>query len=55
VQQHLWEIVGMRSDMHAYICGLDKMVKAKLATVGEKIGEFVPGIKPKRDAGIVIR
>jgi chromosome segregation ATPase len=33
----------------------DKMVKAKLATVGEKIGEFVPGIKPKRDAGIVIR
>jgi DNA repair exonuclease SbcCD ATPase subunit len=33
----------------------DKMVKAKLATVGEKIGEFVPGIKPKRDAGIVIK
>jgi ferredoxin-NADP reductase len=28
VQQHLGEIVGMRSDMHAYICGLDKMVKA---------------------------
>jgi ferredoxin-NADP reductase len=28
VQQHLGEIAGMRSDMHAYICGLDKMVKA---------------------------
>lgn len=28
VQQHLGEIVGMRDDMHAYICGLDKMVKA---------------------------
>jgi ferredoxin-NADP reductase len=28
VQQHLGEIVGMRADMHAYICGLDKMVKA---------------------------
>jgi ferredoxin-NADP reductase len=28
VQQHLGEIVGMRSDMHAFICGLDKMVKA---------------------------
>jgi ferredoxin-NADP reductase len=28
VQQHLGEIVGMRSDMHAYVCGLDKMVKA---------------------------
>jgi ferredoxin-NADP reductase len=28
VQQHLGEIVGMRSDMHAYICGLDKMVTA---------------------------
>jgi len=28
VQQHFGEIVGMRSDMHAYICGLDKMVKA---------------------------
>ena len=28
VQQHVGEIVGMRSDMHAYICGLDKMVKA---------------------------
>jgi ferredoxin-NADP reductase len=28
VQQRLGEIVGMRSDMHAYICGLDKMVKA---------------------------
>jgi NAD(P)H-flavin reductase len=28
VQQHLGEIVGMRNDMHAYICGLDKMVKA---------------------------
>jgi ferredoxin-NADP reductase len=27
VQQHLGEIVGMRTDMHAYICGLDKMVK----------------------------
>jgi ferredoxin-NADP reductase len=28
VQQHLGEIIGMRTDMHAYICGLDKMVKA---------------------------
>ena len=28
VQEHLAEIVGARSDMHAYICGLDKMVKA---------------------------
>ena len=28
VQQHLGEVVGMRTDMHAYICGLDKMVKA---------------------------
>lgn len=28
VQQHLGEIVGMRNDMHAYICGLDKMVRA---------------------------
>ena len=28
VQEHLAEIVGTRSGMHAYICGLDKMVKA---------------------------
>jgi len=28
VQQHLPEIVGTRSDMLAYICGLDKMIKA---------------------------
>jgi ferredoxin-NADP reductase len=28
VQQHLGKIVGMRTDMHAYVCGLDKMVKA---------------------------
>jgi ferredoxin-NADP reductase len=28
VQQHLGEVVGMRTDMHAYICGLDRMVKA---------------------------
>jgi ferredoxin-NADP reductase len=28
VQQHLGEIVGMRTDMHAYICGLDRMVTA---------------------------
>jgi NAD(P)H-flavin reductase len=28
VQQHLGEIVGMRTDMDAYICGLDKMVTA---------------------------
>jgi ferredoxin-NADP reductase len=28
VQEHLAEIVGTRTDMHAYICGLDKMVKA---------------------------
>lgn len=37
VQQHVGEVVGMRSDMHAYICGLDKMVKANrelLKTLG---------------------
>jgi ferredoxin-NADP reductase len=28
VQEHVPEIVGERNDMHAYICGLDKMVKA---------------------------
>jgi len=28
VQEHLPELVGTRTDMHAYICGLDKMVKA---------------------------
>ena len=28
VQEHLPEIVGNRTDMHAYICGLVKMVKA---------------------------
>jgi ferredoxin-NADP reductase len=28
VQEHLPEVVGTRTDMHAYICGLDKMVKA---------------------------
>jgi ferredoxin-NADP reductase len=28
VQEHAGEIVGTRTDMHAYICGLDKMVKA---------------------------
>ncbi len=28
VQQHVPEIVAGRLDMHAYICGLDKMVKA---------------------------
>jgi ferredoxin-NADP reductase len=28
VQQHVTEIVAGRVDMHAYICGLDKMVKA---------------------------
>jgi ferredoxin-NADP reductase len=28
VQEHLAENVGARTDMHAYICGLDKMVKA---------------------------
>ena len=28
VQEHVQEIVGDRKDMHAYICGLDKMVKA---------------------------
>ncbi len=31
VQEHLPEIVGTRTDMHAYICGLDKMVKANRA------------------------
>ena len=28
VQEHVHDIVGTRMDMHAYICGLDKMVKA---------------------------
>jgi ferredoxin-NADP reductase len=28
VQEHVKHIVGSRTDMHAYICGLDKMVKA---------------------------
>jgi ferredoxin-NADP reductase len=28
VQEHVLEIVKGRSDMHAYICGLDKMIKA---------------------------
>jgi ferredoxin-NADP reductase len=28
VQEHVGRIVGTRSDMHAYICGLAKMVKA---------------------------
>jgi ferredoxin-NADP reductase len=28
VQEHLPEIIGARTDMHAYICGLAKMVKA---------------------------
>ena len=37
VQEHVKEIVGKRTDMHAYICGLDKMVKANrelLKTMG---------------------
>lgn len=28
VQEHVKQIVGDRKDMHAYICGLEKMVKA---------------------------
>ncbi|MGD0824146.1 MAG: FAD-dependent oxidoreductase [Terriglobales bacterium] len=28
VQEHLPQIIGARTDMHAYICGLAKMVKA---------------------------
>ena len=28
VQEHLAQMVGTHTDMHAYICGLDKMVKA---------------------------
>ena len=28
VQEHVPGIIGGRTDMHAYICGLDKMVKA---------------------------
>jgi ferredoxin-NADP reductase len=28
VQEHVKEIVGTRSDMHAYVCGLDRMVSA---------------------------
>lgn len=27
VQEHLAEVVGTRTDMHAYICGLDNMIK----------------------------
>ena len=38
-----------------YLMVNDKMIKAKLATVGEKIGEFIPGIKPKREAVLTIR
>ncbi len=37
VQEHVQEIVGDRKDIHAYICGLDKMVKANrelLKTLG---------------------
>jgi ferredoxin-NADP reductase len=37
VQEHVPSIVGARTDMHAYICGLDKMVKANrelLKTLG---------------------
>ena len=37
VQDHVPLIVGTRTDMHAYICGLDKMVKANrelLKTLG---------------------
>jgi len=37
VQEHLAEIVGTRTDIHGYICGLDKMVKANrelLKTLG---------------------
>ncbi len=37
VQKHVKEVVGDRKDMHAYICGLDKMVKANrelLKTLG---------------------
>jgi ferredoxin-NADP reductase len=28
VQEHLAQMVGTHTDMHAYVCGLDKMVKA---------------------------
>ncbi|HVO81742.1 MAG TPA: FAD-dependent oxidoreductase [Terriglobales bacterium] len=28
VQEHVTDIVGGRADLHAYICGLDKMIKA---------------------------
>jgi len=31
VQDHLPAIVGDRKDMHAYVCGLDKMVSANRA------------------------
>jgi len=31
VQDHIVPVVGQRTDMHAYICGLDKMVKANRA------------------------
>ena len=37
VQEHLPEIVRTRTDLHAYICGLDKMIKANrelLKTLG---------------------
>ena len=35
VQEHVREIVGGRTDMHAYICGLDKMVSANRALLKE--------------------
>lgn len=44
VQRHLGEIVGMRTDMHAYICGLDKMVKAN-AELLKNLGWNRPSIR----------
>ena len=33
----------------------DAMVKGKMKTVGEKLGDFIPGLETYRDDGIVIR
>jgi len=44
-----------RPELQDYLMVNDKMVKAKLSTVGEKIGEFIPGLKAVRDTSIVIR
>ena len=38
-----------------YLTVSDPMLKAKLKTVGEKLGDFVPGVEAYREDGITIR